>query len=108
VKTERLQSVLLDITAVDNDSRTDERDREVEGEYFAFHLYGGPIFGCCGSVSVITFIRYFPTTYSSEFPNEDQRNKILRTQYVIMKNTDKLSNDGMTLMKFPNLIQSEQ
>jgi hypothetical protein len=96
VETERLQSVLLDITAVDNDNRTDERDREVGGEYFAFHPYDGLIFGCCESVSVILFIRYFPTTYSSEFPNEDQRYKIRRTQYVIMKNIDKLSNYGMT------------
>jgi len=88
--------VLLDVTAAGKGSRTDEKDREVEGEYFAFPPYDGPIFGCCESVSVITFIRYFPTTYFSEFPNEDQRKKIRRTQYVIMKNIDKLSNDGTT------------
>jgi hypothetical protein len=83
--------------AAGNGSRTDERDREVEGEYFACPPYDGPIFGCCESVSVITFIRYFPTTYSSEFPNKDQRNKMPRTLYVIMKNINELSNDGITL-----------
>jgi len=88
--------VLLDTPAADNGSKTYERNRQVEGESFVLTPYDGPIFGCCKSASVTAFIRYFPTTYPCEFPNEDQRNKLPRTQYVIIKNIDILSNDGMT------------
>jgi hypothetical protein len=63
--------VLLDITAANNGSRTDEIDRKVQGEYFVCPPYDGPIFGCYESVNVITFNRNFPTMFPSEFPNDD-------------------------------------
>jgi hypothetical protein len=107
VGTQRPLSVLLDITVVNNVSRTDEIDREVEGEYFACPPYDGPVFGCCESVSVITSIRYFPTMFSSEFLNDGQRNKICRTEYVIMKITEKLPIEGITFNEIPNLIHSK-